>query len=88
MGEGCLGRGFAYSSLRASTWQCLVNPDGQNQSDKESCDFGWLDEMMDKHHVEGIGFCLGKSMRNKSIVIGMKSLNAYSRDKSGECSAV
>ncbi|MFD2114545.1 beta-galactosidase [Paenibacillus yanchengensis] len=33
----------------------------KNQPNEETYDFGWLDEMMDKLHAEGIGVCLGTS---------------------------
>ncbi len=33
----------------------------RNQPDEETYEFGWLDEMMDKLHGEGVGVCLGTS---------------------------
>ncbi len=33
----------------------------RNQPDEDTYDFGWLDEMMDKLHADGIGVCLGTS---------------------------
>lgn len=33
----------------------------KNQPDEETYDFGWLDEMMDKLHADGIGVCLATS---------------------------
>lgn len=33
----------------------------KNQPDEETYEFGWLDEVMDKLHADGVGVCLGTS---------------------------
>lgn len=46
--------GIDVATLNVFAW-------AKNQPDEDTYDFGWLDEMMDKLHAEGIGVCLGTS---------------------------
>ncbi|MFC5701095.1 beta-galactosidase [Cohnella faecalis] len=46
--------GIDVATLNVFAW-------AKNQPDEETYDFGWLDEMMDKLHAEGVGVCLATS---------------------------
>ncbi|GIP17288.1 beta-galactosidase [Paenibacillus montaniterrae] len=46
--------GIDVATLNVFAW-------AKNQPDEDTYDFGWLDEMMDKLHADGIGVCLATS---------------------------
>ncbi|MFC4599234.1 beta-galactosidase [Cohnella hongkongensis] len=46
--------GIDVATLNVFAW-------ARNQPDEETYDFGWLDEMMDKLHADGVGVCLATS---------------------------
>ncbi|RED61697.1 beta-galactosidase [Cohnella lupini] len=46
--------GIDVATLNVFAW-------AKNQPDEETYDFGWLDEMMDKLHADGVGVCLATS---------------------------
>lgn len=46
--------GIDVATLNVFAW-------AQNQPDEDTYDFGWLDEMMDKLHADGVGVCLATS---------------------------
>ncbi|KRE69733.1 beta-galactosidase [Paenibacillus sp. Soil750] len=46
--------GIDVATLNVFAW-------AKNQPDEDTYDFGWLDEMMDKLHANGIGVCLATS---------------------------
>lgn len=46
--------GIDVATLNVFAW-------AKNQPDEDTYDFGWLDEMMDKLHADGVGVCLATS---------------------------
>ncbi|WP_435170305.1 beta-galactosidase [Paenibacillus glycanilyticus] len=46
--------GIDVATLNVFAWS-------KNQPDEDTYDFGWLDEMMDKLHADGVGVCLATS---------------------------